>query len=216
MTRRSRAVIPEEVLERAAVLFLANGYHRTRMQDIAEFFGVTHAALYYHFRNKQEILAQLNIRSIEALLSGAREAIDENLPPRETLLELLRRHMTHVAFSPGLAATLLEHDLEIPRPAYRRIARLRREYNDIIVEEYEAGRAAGVVPDVDPKIAVSLLIGACNWVYRWYHPDGALGPEELVDEAMRLLELMLTNQSTPKSKKGASARVHAAESDGGG
>jgi TetR/AcrR family transcriptional regulator, cholesterol catabolism regulator len=189
--RRSRSVIPDEVLDRAAELFLANGYHQTRMQDIAEFFGVTHAALYYHFQNKQEILAQLNIRSIEVLLTGARAAVDAGLPPRETLMELLRRHMTHVALSPGLAATLLEHDLEIPKPVYTRISRLRREYNNIIVDQYEIGRSEGLFPDIDARISVSVLVGACNWVYRWYDPDGVLGPEELVNQAMQLLEIML-------------------------
>jgi hypothetical protein len=24
-----------------------------------------------------------------------------------------------------------------------------------------------------------LLFGMCNWIYAWYHPNGAIGPKEL-------------------------------------
>jgi AcrR family transcriptional regulator len=186
-----RAVVPAEVLDLAADLFLQNGYHQTRMQDIAEFFGVTHAALYYHFRNKQEILALLNVRFIEQLLGGAREVDNRGLPPHVALLEILRNHMLLVAQSPALAATLLEHDLEIPEEAYEHIAKLRREYNYLLVSLFDRGRGSGTLPDVDSRVAVSVLIGACNWVYRWYQPTGDRSPESLVDEAMRLLAAMV-------------------------
>jgi AcrR family transcriptional regulator len=184
----------EQVLDHAAELFLANGYYGTRMQDIAEFFGVTHAALYYHFRNKQDILARINLRALEQLLESAHDAMAEGRPPRETLLEMLRRHMTHVAHGPAVVAALLEHDLEIPPESFAEIARRRREYNDLFVVVYDRGKHEGTLPDVDSRVAVSLLIGACNWIYRWYEPGGALPPAQLVEQGMQLLGMM-TNPS---------------------
>ena len=180
-------VIPETVLEEAARMFLEQGYYRTRMQDIADSFGVTHAALYYHFRNKQDILAQINVRAIRQLLDGAQEVLATDRPVTEKFLTLIRQHMEYVATNPAFVATFLEHDLEIPPRLLARITRMRREYTQILVGLYEDARAQHEVPSIDSTVAVSLLLGACNWIYRWYEPDRVLSPEELVEQGMTLL-----------------------------
>jgi AcrR family transcriptional regulator len=180
-------VIPETVLEEAARMFLEQGYYRTRMQDIADSFGVTHAALYYHFRNKQDILAQINVRAIRKLLDGAESILATEMPPTEKFLALIRQHMEYVATNPAFVGTFLEHDLEIPPAHLARITRMRRAYTQILIDLYEEARADGSVPAIDSKVAVSLLLGACNWIYRWYEPDRALSPEQLVEQGMILL-----------------------------
>lgn len=48
----------EMILEVATEHFLHDGYHRTSMVDIAASIGITSTALYRHFRNKEELLAQ--------------------------------------------------------------------------------------------------------------------------------------------------------------
>jgi len=184
-------VLPEEVLDRAASMFLTQGYYRTRMSDIADSFGVTHAALYYHFQNKQDILSQINKRAISELLAFATDIVARDTAPRETLLALLRSHLAYVAQSPAFVATLLEHDLEIPVEDFDEIQGMRRKYTEVFVGAYDQARALAEVPDVDSNLAVSLLIGACNWVYRWYDPEGGLTPDELVEQAMLLLCALL-------------------------
>jgi AcrR family transcriptional regulator len=184
-------VLPEEVLDRAASMFLAQGYYRTRMSDIADSFGVTHAALYYHFQNKQDILSQINKRAISELLERASVILAGDLSARDTLLALLRVHLYYVAESPAFVATLLEHDLEIPAEDFEEIQAMRREYTGIFVDVYTRAREAGEVADTDSNLAVSLLIGACNWVYRWYDPKGGLAPDDLVDQAMVLMSALL-------------------------
>jgi AcrR family transcriptional regulator len=167
-------------------MFLTNGYYRTRMSDIAESFGVTHAALYYHFMNKQDILSQINVKAIDELLSQAKAIVDAGGAPETRLLNLLKAHLSYVARRPAFVATLLEHDLEIPKDEFVKIQRKRRQYTHLFTGAYAEARLAGVVPDVDDYVAVSLLIGACNWVYRWYDPTGEITPDELVTQAMQM------------------------------
>jgi AcrR family transcriptional regulator len=63
----------ERILSVANELFIEQGYEGTSLREIADRLGITKAALYYHFRSKDEILATL-------------------LSPFETLLdELLQR-----------------------------------------------------------------------------------------------------------------------------
>jgi len=43
------------ILEEAAKLFTEKGYEATSVQDLAEVLGLSKAALYHHFRSKEEV-----------------------------------------------------------------------------------------------------------------------------------------------------------------
>jgi AcrR family transcriptional regulator len=72
-------------------LFTENGYEATSLREIAEHLGVTKAALYYHFKSKDEIIQSLvddQVAVIEKLIEWAKTQ------PRtkETRREFLRRY----------------------------------------------------------------------------------------------------------------------------
>ena len=54
--KRNEKPMKERILEEALQLFSQNGYTGTSMNDIAAKLGVTKAALYKHYKSKQEIL----------------------------------------------------------------------------------------------------------------------------------------------------------------
>jgi AcrR family transcriptional regulator len=57
------------IIDAAIVHFHRDGYHRVGMEEIASAVGITAGALYRHFRNKQDLLA-------EALLTAVGEYVD--------------------------------------------------------------------------------------------------------------------------------------------
>jgi AcrR family transcriptional regulator len=83
----TRARIQEVALE----LFTENGYEATSLREIAERLGVTKAALYYHFRTKDDIVASIVaelVRRMEELTAwGRRQPRD-----RATRQEFVRRY----------------------------------------------------------------------------------------------------------------------------
>ncbi len=71
----TRARIQDVALE----LFTEHGYEATSLREIAERLGVTKAALYYHFKTKDDIVASLiedRVEALEALLDWARAQPD--------------------------------------------------------------------------------------------------------------------------------------------
>jgi AcrR family transcriptional regulator len=199
-------VIPSQVLDAAATMFLTNGYFRTRMQDIASSFGVTHAALYYHFRNKKDILAQINLRACQDLLDRANAILAKDLGSSDTFMELVRSHMSYVALNPALIATFFENDFEIPEPEFEEIQEMRRKYTKIFLNVYQKGVAEGTLPDFDGNIAVFFVLGACNWIYRWYEPGGDMTPDQIVDEGMRFLGALFSSGEAKTRSKPVRAR----------
>lgn len=66
----------EQIQAVALELFAEQGYERTSLREIAERLGVTKAAVYYHYRTKEEILESLFadlLGGIDEVLAWARE-----------------------------------------------------------------------------------------------------------------------------------------------
>src|SRR2546429_4302669 len=60
----------------ALELFTEHGYEATSLREIAERLGVTKAALYYHFKTKDDIVASFmedRLAALEELVAWARE-----------------------------------------------------------------------------------------------------------------------------------------------
>jgi AcrR family transcriptional regulator len=84
VTTSTRARIQAVALE----LFTEQGYEKTSLREVAERLGVTKAALYYHFKSKDEIVTSLvddRLTSFDEVIKAA-----EELPPtaesRRTIL----------------------------------------------------------------------------------------------------------------------------------
>ncbi|MBB5913521.1 AcrR family transcriptional regulator [Nocardia transvalensis] len=88
---RRRSDTRERIRVTAMELFAERGYEKTSLREIAERLGVTKAALYYHFRTKEDIVASLS----EDLRRGVDEIVEwgESAPPgRERAEEIVLRY----------------------------------------------------------------------------------------------------------------------------
>ena len=87
---RRRTDTRSEIQRVALTRFTQDGYDKTSLREIAEDLGVTKAALYYHFRTKEDILESLVTdvgASIEELLAW----VQSEPSTRERRVEMLRR-----------------------------------------------------------------------------------------------------------------------------
>ena len=76
----TRARIQQVALE----LFAEQGYERTSLREIAERLGVTKAALYYHFKSKEDIVRSFTedyFARLDALIAWGREQPRARRPP---------------------------------------------------------------------------------------------------------------------------------------
>jgi AcrR family transcriptional regulator len=95
----TRARIEEVALE----LFVEQGYEGTSLREIAARLEVTKAALYYHFRTKEDIVA--------ALLADWATALDGLLGVGAEPAELLSRYAELVESRFGPVIGLLQHNI---------------------------------------------------------------------------------------------------------
>jgi AcrR family transcriptional regulator len=79
----------ERILDVALDLFIEKGYDKSSLREIAEQLGVTKAALYYHFRSKQDILMALHYRLHEVFKEAIGVGIDTDPDAWPALFDFL-------------------------------------------------------------------------------------------------------------------------------
>jgi AcrR family transcriptional regulator len=188
-----------EVVEAAAVAFRDRGYHATRLEDIAEKLGMRKGSLYNYIDSKEGLLLAVVTPPATQLLDALSALSDSELPASEKIRLVARSHGRVVEeYLPYVAVYVQEIAGQDHSPEWRERDRAYVRQLSAIIEE---GRQSGLFdPATVPVISSMALIGALNWMTRWYVPGGELSAEEIADRiASGFLAGMLARGSAAPS-----------------
>jgi AcrR family transcriptional regulator len=187
MRRTKTKISPQAILSVAEDLFSSKGYKGTSITDISKRLKVSKPALYYHFKNKMEILENLYSKTVEQLSSSFEEVMNRDLSPDEKFKKLIENQVNIVAKNAKLVKIYFGDYKEFPRKIRFEIREKRKRFNEKWVDLYREGMNAGLFQKTDPKIAVYMIVGACNWIQMWYSRGGELRESELANMVADLL-----------------------------
>lgn len=167
-----------EILKSAAAAFRKLGYHGATVEQIAAALRMKKGNLYYYFKNKEEILFACHEYSHDRLQELLDDAV-RSTAPAEAKLRRLITGAVHVILD-ELHGTALLLDLEALSPAHLKAVVHRRDRFDrgmrLIIEE---GMATGAFAPGDPKLLGFAMLGALNWISRWFNPRGPSSSDEI-------------------------------------
>ena len=147
----------ERVLHEAQALFLTRGYTETSMQQIADASGLTKAALYYHFEDKEDLLAEVMIVEMQRVRQGLQHVIgdDDAFGAR---LAAIARHM-FALFEGDLGRLMEAFEAYVPLDRREGIARRAPLPHTFLRPIFEQAVANDEMrPDVHIDLAVSLFL----------------------------------------------------------
>ena len=179
-TRRSTAT-RIEILKSAAAAFRRLGYHGATVEEIAAALDMKKGNLYYYFRNKEEILFACHQYSLDQLLAALDEIQRSALGPEEKLRRLIVAGVHTILDE--LHGTALFLDLEALSPSHLKAIIARRDRFDhgvrrVLQEGIESGQFARTA---DAKLLSFAILGAVNWIPRWYDPEGPASSQQIAD-----------------------------------
>ena len=168
-----------EILKAAAAAFRRLGFHGASLEEIAAELGMKKGNLYYYFRNKEDILFACHQYSLDRLLEVLKIVERGDLRPDEKLREIVVS-VVHTILD-DLHGTALFLDLEALSPTHLLMAIERRDQFDrgvrrVIQQGIDWGTFS---PRADPKLLSFAMLGAVNWIPRWYSPDGPASSQEI-------------------------------------
>lgn len=167
-----------EILQAALGAFRERGYHATTLDDIAVRLGLRKTALYHYFPDKEAILYACHRESLAELRRLVETAQAQFARPADRLAYLIREHVR--VMTDTLQGSPLAFDVHALSPAHQReIIAGRDAYEQVLRELIEEGVQQGEFRPLPPKIAAFVILGAINWIARWYRPQGTFQAREL-------------------------------------
>lgn len=169
-----------QILKAAAKAFRRLGYHGATVEEIAAALHMKKGNLYYYFRNKEEILFACHQYSLDRLLAILDGVERSGAPPDQKLRQLIGAFVHTILDE--LHGTALGLDLEALSPAHLRTVIVRRDRFDKGMREVlKEGVRSGMFVYADTKLLSFAILGAVNWIPRWYSPDGPSSSQEIAD-----------------------------------
>jgi AcrR family transcriptional regulator len=125
----------EQILDRAAELFAARGFHGVSVHDVGAACGISGPALYRHFASKDAMLGEMLVGISQRLLAEARSRLRDAADPTSALDALLEWHVDFALHHRPLIVVQDRDWDSLPADARARVRRLQRAYIDLWVEQ---------------------------------------------------------------------------------
>jgi AcrR family transcriptional regulator len=187
----------QQLLDAAVRVFAREGFHTSRVGDIAEEAGVAHGLLYHYFRSKDEVLATIFRENWRQLLERFHQVEASPEPSVEQLRgvakillrtwrnepDLVRVMVREVARSPHL-----QGQVEEIREAFATIQRI-----------VERGQARGELRrDLDPRLVSWIFYGALEELLTgWVLGELPDGDEEVARAERTIVDLVYDGLAAP-------------------
>ena len=185
-----------EVLRQAAASFNARGYHGTSLNDIAASLGVTKAALYHYFPNKNALLAACFEHAMEVCFASLERGRREGKNGRERLILTIAGYVEQLIDELDCCVVLLEEQALEPGD-HAKLVRQRDRFERALRALVKEGIEDGSVIPCDPKLTIFVLLGAMNWVAKWFKPNGAWKSDQLTIALSQLFERVISSSPVP-------------------
>ena len=182
-----------QIIDTAAQLFRRQGYAFTTVRDIASAIGVNVATPHYYFGSKPAILFRIYQDTFDAF-DGVEIG---QLPAHEALLQLARAGALVTAQRSDYVAVFFQEfrwlDQHLPEAMCQELRDRESRFTGRMHELVKRAVDEGTVRPVDPRVAVSTIVGVSAWTYQW-HRSGEPGALEGV--ALDCVELLFNGLLT--------------------
>ena len=159
------------ILDAAIRVFARQGFHSTRVSDIADEAGVAYGLVYHYFDSKEEVLNELFSERWSLLLAAIEEADAGSDSPREKLAAVAGFIVDSYRHDPELMKVII---VEVTRAANSfgrtHLAEIRRAYDSIAKIVAEGQEIGDFRRDIDPAFASMSFYGAIEqllsgWIF---------------------------------------------------
>jgi AcrR family transcriptional regulator len=213
--RRRRSPPAEEVGEQSALLwagiesessrrillaalaaFAQRGFQAATTREISERAGMSPAAIYVHYKAKSDLLYEISRIGHQSVLDEVEGALrDAPADPEERVRRFVaafaKWHADH-----HVVARVIQYELKsLPRAQLRRIAEVRKRFEELLGAELAAGVAAGAFDIVDVDATTLAILSLGIDLARWYHPSA---DHKTSDEVGRLYAELVARMVLPR------------------
>ena len=180
--RRAPSERPQEILEAALGLFVEKGFAGTRLDDVAERAGLSKAAIYLYFKDKEALLEGVirqtisaNLGTVEALAKAHQGKVSNLIP---AILEFMASRVEDTPM-PSIAKLVIAESRAYPEIGRFYLKEVIGRGIPLFEGLIARGVAQGEFRPVDPMLTVRSLIGPMLLSVIWKTVFEPIGAEKL-------------------------------------
>ncbi len=165
------------ILQQASALFVAEGFSRASMTQLAEACQISKSNLYHYYLDKESILFSLLDEHMNEILTVLQQTVQKN--NAKTQLENLIKTLLELYRDADNKHRVLLNDLQVLPQDKQAIIRQKER---LIVQFFKHAILLDY-PDYATRpqllsVAAMSLLGSINWSFTWFKPGKGLGVEE--------------------------------------
>jgi AcrR family transcriptional regulator len=174
----------EKILESAKSLFIEHGYHGLAMREIAEALGVTKPALYYHFKDKEELFLAILHKNLNDIEAGIDAILAQNGSSKEAIYLFIQQILNQSANDRAVIVLEIQESKQLSEAARNEFYGVYQEkFIQKLQDLFGRGIKNGEFRAIDPAFATWTLLGIL-------YPYLAMGRESsgaLSDEKIKMI-----------------------------
>lgn len=177
----------EAIIEAATEAFYRHGYGGASLRDIARQAGITQATVYYHFKNKEEILLTIISEFSDQLFQALLSALARDSDAVSRLRNAIERHILFTKTHRREVKIILEDMKFLGEALNTRVKEKERAIFSLYRTHLGELQRTGLIRDGDLIPTTFSLFGVINSLYHWYRPEKPLTIERIAGELADLL-----------------------------
>jgi len=159
--RKSTIIRKKQIIDAARKIIIRKGSEHLTLRAMAREVGFTEAAIYRHFKNKQEVLSFLMNNIIDEMLREIINGAAENINTLDTVDGVIKHHLSKIEQRRGISFQIIAEiislgDKELNRKVY---IRLTEYLNRLRILFEDGARTGSIRSDLDLDDAAILLFG---------------------------------------------------------
>ena len=172
------------ILKAASTVIARDGYEGASVRKVASKAGVGLSAIYYYFKNKDELLYAIQTDTFSTLVEQLKERLSGLANPRERLRAVIENHVEFFVNNINDLKVCVHEIESLSGTYYKEVLEIRREYfglvRDVVSENLPEGGS------LDSSLISLYLFGSLNWIYMWYNPKINSDVSVLTDNLMTI------------------------------
>lgn len=170
-----------EIVDEAARLFAANGYHATGVAELGDAVGLGRGALYYYIDSKENLLTLIHDRVIVDVLAAGNAAMAMEAPATERLRSLGRDLVRIIALYPDHVWVFLHEFKSLSGSAAEQFRSNRRSFENSIETILISGVNEGAFKIANTRLTTLAWLGLHNYIYIWFRSGGSITVEMIAE-----------------------------------
>jgi AcrR family transcriptional regulator len=182
----------ERILDAAAKVLSSKGYAGTRLADVAEEAEIQAPAIYYYYPSREDLIEAVMYAGIAHMREHVEKSLDE-LPADSTALDRIEAavgaHLRYELEVSDYTTAAVRNQGQVPAELRTRYDTESAKYGELWRGLIGAAKADKTLrKDIDPSLAMMLILGALNWTTEWW--DSSRGS---IDDVVATAQSLVRN-----------------------